>query len=192
MRPPAATQAVPGGGHRDGHTHRRPCPPGRVRRHRLRLPALHHHAPDFGVGHHAALTLLDSSPTPAATWLHTGPTDPPLLAARDRAALLAALRQRAAGPVEHLAHALTADPHVLGDPAAALTRVAAGPGGLGTVSWLLLQVLAWRLDPKQGVILFRPFNPTRIAPGPPPHPSGPGDHRCCAHRRPAAGDVGRA
>ncbi|MFD3330617.1 hypothetical protein [Streptomyces sp. NPDC058701] len=122
-----------------------------------------HHTPDFAVGHHAALTLLDGSPTPGTTWLHTGPTDPPLLAARDRAAPLAALRQRAGGPVEHLAHALTADPHALGDPAAALTRVAAGPGGLGTVSWLL-QVLAWRLDPEQGVILFAPSTSRGLPP----------------------------
>lgn len=51
----------------------------------------------------------------------------PAVTALDRTALLASLRHGAGGPVEHLAHALTADPHALGDPAGALTQVAAGP-----------------------------------------------------------------
>ncbi|GGT78129.1 hypothetical protein GCM10010207_87860 [Streptomyces atratus] len=67
-----------------------------------RLPALHHHAPGFTAAHRTTLTTLDG-PSPAAAWLHTGPADPPLLAALDRTALLAALRPGAAGPVEHLA-----------------------------------------------------------------------------------------
>ncbi|MFF9436341.1 hypothetical protein ACF1BP_21665 [Streptomyces sp. NPDC014735] len=100
---------------------------------------------------------LSGSP-PAAAWLNSGPADPPLLATLDRTALLEALRPGAGGPVEHLVHALTADPHTLG----VLTRVAAGPGGPGAVSWLL-QVMAWRLDPHRANIMFRPFTLTRTA-----------------------------
>ncbi|WP_031087892.1 hypothetical protein [Streptomyces sp. NRRL S-1831] len=102
-----------------------------------RLPVLHHHAPGFTADHRAALTALDGRPTPAAAWLHTGPTDLPLLTSLDRPALLTALRDEAAGPVEHLAHALTADPYALGDPADVLSQIAASPGGPAAVSWLL-------------------------------------------------------
>ncbi|MEV1040534.1 hypothetical protein AB0J01_28370 [Streptomyces sp. NPDC050204] len=130
-----------------------------------RLLALSICVPDFTATHHGALTTLDGSPTPAAAWLNSGPADLPLLASLDRTAVLEALRPGAGGPVEHLAHALTADPHTLGDPAGVLTRVAAGPGGPGGVSWLL-QVMAWRLDPHRGDILFRPFTLTRTAAGP--------------------------
>lgn len=118
-------------------------------------------APDLTTAHHAALTSLDG-PTPAAAWLNTGRPHPPLLATLDRTALLASVRDDTGGPVEHLAHALTQDPHILGDPAAALTEIAAGPGGPRAVSWLL-QVMAWRLDPHNGNIGSRPFTLTRRA-----------------------------
>ncbi|WP_331730248.1 hypothetical protein [Streptomyces sp. NBC_01174] len=127
-----------------------------------RLLALSICVPDFTADHRAALTTLDGGPTPAAAWLNSGPVDPTLLASLDHTAVLEALRPGAGGPVEHLTHALTTDPHTLGDPADVLTRIAAGPGGPEAVSWLL-QVMAWSLDPQQGSILFRPFSITRIA-----------------------------
>ncbi|WP_179280682.1 hypothetical protein, partial [Streptomyces sp. 2R] len=110
-----------------------------------RLPALHRHAPAFAAAHRPALTGLDG-PSPAAAWLALGPADPQLLLTLDRTILLAAPRRGVGGLVEHLAHALTTDPHHLGDPGDVLAEIAAGPDGPGTVSWLL-QVLAWRLDP---------------------------------------------
>ncbi|MEU3822980.1 hypothetical protein AB0E74_25640 [Streptomyces sp. NPDC030392] len=118
-------------------------------------------APGFTAAHHAALTSLDG-PTPAAAWLNTGPADPPRLATLDRAALLASVRADTGGPVEHLAHALTTDPHLLGDPVGVLTKIAGGPGGPPAVSWLL-QVMAWRLEPHNGDIGSRPFTLTRRA-----------------------------
>ncbi|MFE4336573.1 hypothetical protein ACFRQM_46725 [Streptomyces sp. NPDC056831] len=127
-----------------------------------RLLALSICVSDFTADHRAALTTLDGGPTPAAAWLNSGPVDPTLLASLDHTAVLEALRPDAGGPVEHLAHALTTEPHTLGDPADVLTRIAAGPGGPEAVSWLL-QVMAWRLDPQRGDLLFRPFSFTRIA-----------------------------
>lgn len=126
-----------------------------------RLLVLDVFAPDFTAAHHAALTSLDGS-TPAAAWLNTGRPHPPLLATLDRAALLASVRDDTGGPVEHVAHALTTDPHTLGDPAVVLTEIATGPGGPHAVSWLL-QVMAWRLDPHNGNIGSRPFTLTRRA-----------------------------
>ncbi|MFE0773334.1 hypothetical protein [Streptomyces sp. NPDC058861] len=116
-------------------------------------------APDFTAVHHAVLTSLNG-PTPAAAWLNTGPADPPRLATLDRAALLSSIRDDTGGPAEHLAHALTTDPHLLGDPASVLTEIAGGPGGPHAVSWLL-QVMAWRLDPHNGNIRSHPFTLTR-------------------------------
>ncbi|WP_405191712.1 hypothetical protein OG473_39260 [Streptomyces anulatus] len=110
-----------------------------------RLPALHRHAPALAAAHRPALTGLDG-PSPAAAWLALGPADPQLLLTLDRTILLAAPRRGVGGLVEHLAHALTTDPHHLGNPGDVLAEIAAGPDGPGTVSWLL-QVLAWRLDP---------------------------------------------
>ncbi|MYR76568.1 hypothetical protein YUMDRAFT_06517 [Streptomyces sp. OspMP-M45] len=110
-----------------------------------RLPALHRHAPAFAATHHTALTALDG-PSPAAAWLSYGPADPQLLTTLDRTTLLAAPRRGVGGLVEHLAHALTADPHHLGDPKDVFAEIATGPGGPGAASWLL-QVLGWRLDP---------------------------------------------
>jgi hypothetical protein len=124
-----------------------------------RLLVLDALTPGFTAALHAALTSLDG-PTPAAAWLNTGPTDPPRLATLDRAALFASVRDDTGGPVEHLAHALTTDPHPLGDPAGVLTEIAGGPGGPPAVSWLL-QVMAWRLDPHNGNIGSRPFTLTR-------------------------------
>ncbi|MEV7060905.1 hypothetical protein AB0N95_36310 [Streptomyces microflavus] len=135
-----------------------------------RLPDLYICLPDFTATHHAALTALNSSLTPAAAWLSNGPTHLPLLTALDRTALLEALRPDTGGPVEHLAHALTTDPHALGDPTDVLTRIAAGPGGPEAVSWLL-QVIAWHLNPQQGGLLSRPFKLTQ----PPARPATPSE-----------------
>ncbi|MFI7089611.1 hypothetical protein ACIBUR_39255 [Streptomyces anulatus] len=110
-----------------------------------RLPALHRHAPAFAAAHRPVLTGLDG-PSPAAAWLSYGPADPQLLTTLDRTVLLAAPRSGVGGLTEHLAHALTTDPHHLGDPGDVLAEIAAGPGGPRAASWLL-QVLAWRLDP---------------------------------------------
>jgi hypothetical protein len=41
--------------------------------------------------------------------------------------------------------------YALGDPAGALTQIAAGPSGSAAVSWLL-QVMVWRLHPEWGDI----------------------------------------
>ncbi|MEV7374644.1 hypothetical protein AB0O51_27655 [Streptomyces sp. NPDC090301] len=118
----------------------------------LHLPALYHYAPHFTEAHRAALTALNGRPTPAAAWLRTGPADPSLLTTLDRAALLSSPRSGAGGPVEHLAHALTADPHALGDPASVLAEIAASPGGPEAVSWLL-QVMASCLLPQWAPIV---------------------------------------
>ncbi|MEU1352123.1 hypothetical protein [Streptomyces sp. NPDC005795] len=127
------------------------------------LMALNICAPDFIARHRAALpTLNPDGPTPAAAWLEAGRADPELLAQLDRTAVLRRLRPDAGGTVEHLAHALTADPHALGDPAEVLAEIAAGPGGPDAVSWLL-QVMAWRLQPHRGNLLFQPF---RLTPPP--------------------------
>ncbi|MFD3422109.1 hypothetical protein [Streptomyces decoyicus] len=96
----------------------------------VRLPELHHHAPDFTRTHRTALYALPAHGwSPAAAWLRWGRACPPLLAALDRTELLAAVRAGEGGPVEHLAHALTADPGLLGDPATVWAEIAAGPGG---------------------------------------------------------------
>ncbi|MGW1290196.1 hypothetical protein ACWD4N_42990, partial [Streptomyces sp. NPDC002586] len=115
-----------------------------------RLPELHHHAPGFTAAHRAKLYTLPPGgrPSPAAAWLRGGPTDPPLLACLDRAGLLAAPREGDSGPSQHLSHGLTADPHLIGDPATVFAGIAAGPGGPGAVS-CLLQLLATRLIPRE-------------------------------------------
>ncbi|MEV7156951.1 hypothetical protein AB0N77_20360 [Streptomyces misionensis] len=98
----------------------------------VRLPALHHYAPDFTAAHRTALyRICSQGPSPAASWLRWGPPSPPLLAALDRADLIGALRgahglaREAAG---HTAAALLTDPALLGEPAAWWTQVA-GTGG---------------------------------------------------------------
>ncbi|MFF9786368.1 hypothetical protein [Streptomyces nigrescens] len=119
----------------------------------VRLPALHHHAPDFATTHRTALYALPPAGwSPAAAWLRWGPVHPPLLAALDRTELLAALRAGEGGPAEHLAHALTGDPDFLGDPSTAWQEIAAGPGGAAAVSWLL-ELLATRLAPARMALM---------------------------------------
>ncbi|MFE6274090.1 hypothetical protein ACFVQ9_35475 [Streptomyces goshikiensis] len=125
-----------------------------------RLMHLNICAPGFTEAHRTELTTLDDGPTPAAAWLQTGRPDPQLLAQLDRTAVLKALRPDAGGPAEHLAHALTENPHLLGDPADVLAQIAAGPGGPAAVSWLL-QVTAWRLQPHRGNLHSRTFRFTR-------------------------------
>ncbi|MFE0857287.1 hypothetical protein [Streptomyces mutabilis] len=92
----------------------------------VRLPALHHYAPDFTAVHRTALYRISShGSSPAASWLRWGPPSPPLLAALDRADLIGALRgglaREAAG---HTAAALLTDPALLGEPTAWWTQLA--------------------------------------------------------------------
>lgn len=105
----------------------------------VRLPALHRYAPAFTAAHRTALFGIEPGrPSPAASWLRWGPYDRPLLAALDRAELLAALRAEAPGADGHLAHALLDDPAVLGDPAALWAELAGGTDeGAAAVSRLL-------------------------------------------------------
>ncbi|MFJ3279011.1 hypothetical protein [Streptomyces halstedii] len=109
----------------------------------VHLPALHRYAPAFASAHRTALYGIEPGrPSPAASWLRWGGPDGQLLAALDRAELLAALRE-VPGAAEHLAHALLADPALLGEPAAWWTELAAGPGdGVAAVSRLLEAIAA--------------------------------------------------
>ncbi|WP_235787257.1 hypothetical protein [Streptomyces mutabilis] len=98
----------------------------------VRLPALHHYAPDFTAVHRTALYRIPSpGPSPAASWLRWGPPSPPLLAALDRADLIGALRgahglaREAAG---HTAAALLTNPALLGEPAAWWEQLAGTDG----------------------------------------------------------------
>ncbi|MFJ9380179.1 hypothetical protein [Streptomyces sp. NPDC101455] len=112
----------------------------------VHLPALHRWAPAFAAAHRTALYGIEPGRTsPAASWLRWGGVDGQLLAALDRAELLAALRAAAPGAAEHLAHTLLADPVLLGEPAAWWTELAtdAGTGtGVAAVSRLLEAVAA--------------------------------------------------
>jgi hypothetical protein len=81
--------------------------------------------------------MVPGRPSPAASWLRWGPYDRPLLAALERADLLAALRAEVSGAAEHLAHALLDDPCVLGDPAALWAELADGHGGADAAGRLL-------------------------------------------------------
>lgn len=105
----------------------------------VHLPALHRYAPAFTAAHRTALFGIEPGRTsPAASWLRWGPYDRLLLAALDRAELLAALRAQMPGADGHLAHALLDDPTVLGDPAALWTELAGGTDeGAAAVSRLL-------------------------------------------------------
>ncbi|MFE5374017.1 hypothetical protein [Streptomyces mirabilis] len=110
----------------------------------VHLPALHRYAPAFAAAHRTALYGIEPGrPSPAASWLRWGGPDGQLLAALDRAELLAAMRAAVPGAAEHLAHALLADPALLGEPAAWWTELAAGPGdGVAAVSRLLEAIAA--------------------------------------------------
>ncbi|MFE2424414.1 hypothetical protein [Streptomyces hokutonensis] len=105
----------------------------------VHLPALHRHAPAFTAAHRTALYGIEPGrPSPAASWLRWGPYDRLLLAALDRAELLAALRAQMPGADGHLANALLDDPAVLGDPAALWAELAGGTDeGAAAVSRLL-------------------------------------------------------
>ncbi|MEV0598485.1 hypothetical protein AB0I82_04155 [Streptomyces sp. NPDC050315] len=129
------------------------------------LPLLHRHAPDFTADHRAALYALapdDNRPSPAAAWLRWGPPDPSLLAALDRAQLLASVRTGNGGLAEHLADALVADPDFLGDPAGVFAGIAAGPGGPRAASWLL-EMLAARLAPARSALRNEGVNLSRAS-----------------------------
>ncbi|MFJ8902960.1 hypothetical protein [Streptomyces sp. NPDC102370] len=110
----------------------------------VHLPALHRYAPAFAAAHRTALYgIVPGHPSPAASWLYWGGTDGQLLAALDRAELLAALRAAVPGAAEHLAHALLDDPALLGEPAAWWTELAAGTDdGAAAVSRLLEAIAA--------------------------------------------------
>ncbi|MFD9038682.1 hypothetical protein [Streptomyces bottropensis] len=110
----------------------------------VHLPALHRHAPAFAAAHRTALYgLVPGRPSPAASWLRWGGPDRQLLAALDRAELLAALRADMPGAAEHLAHALLDDPALLGEPAAWWTELAADTGvGAAAISRLLEAIAA--------------------------------------------------
>ncbi|WP_326585450.1 hypothetical protein OG889_45145 [Streptomyces sp. NBC_00481] len=104
------------------------------------LPLLHHRARDWIHNHRTVLLPLpaDSTPTAASAWLRWGPAHPPLLADLDRAELLSRLRTSTPpGAASHMALALLDDPHVLGDPAALFTELAAADGGPAAASRLL-------------------------------------------------------
>ncbi|MEU6673780.1 hypothetical protein [Streptomyces sp. NPDC046925] len=110
----------------------------------VHLPALHRHAPAFAAAHRTTLYgLVPGRPSSAASWLRWGGPDRQLLAALDRAELLAALRADRPGAAEHLAHALLDDPALLGEPAAWWTELAAGTGeGAAAISRLLEAIAA--------------------------------------------------
>ncbi|MEU9348978.1 hypothetical protein AB0D74_48055 [Streptomyces sp. NPDC048278] len=110
----------------------------------VHLPALHRYAPAFAAAHRTALYgLVPGRPSPAASWLSSGGPDGQLLAALDRAELLAALRAGLSGAAEHLAHALLDDPALLDQPAALWTELADNAGdGAVAVSRLLEAVAA--------------------------------------------------
>ncbi|EGX56744.1 MULTISPECIES: hypothetical protein [Streptomyces] len=109
----------------------------------VHLPALHRHAPAFAAAHRTALYgLVSGRPSPAASWLRWGGPDGQLLAALDRAELLAALRAGMPGAAEHLANALLDDPALLGEPPAWWAELADGTGDVAAVSRLLEAIAA--------------------------------------------------
>ncbi|MFE4639449.1 hypothetical protein [Streptomyces sp. NPDC056730] len=119
----------------------------------VRLPALHRHAPD----HRTALYgLAPGRPSPADSWLRWGPYDRQVLAALDRAELLAALRDASPGPAPgaaaHTAAVLLADPAFLGDPAVLWAELATGSGGADAAG-LLLAAIATRTPRTDGPVL---------------------------------------
>ncbi|MEU3256009.1 hypothetical protein [Streptomyces sp. NPDC006997] len=120
----------------------------------VRLPALHRYAPDFATAHQAALYgLTPSRPSPAASWLRWGPYDRQVLAALDRAELLAALRDAdpatALGTAAHTAAVLLADPASLADPGLLWAELATDTGGVEAVG-LLLAAIASRTPRTEG------------------------------------------
>ncbi|MFE6157249.1 hypothetical protein, partial [Streptomyces sp. NPDC057889] len=122
----------------------------------VRLPALHRHAPAFAAEHQAALYgLAAGRPSPADSWLRWGPYDRQVLAALERAELLAALRDASPGPAPgaaaHTAAVLLADPAFLGDPAALWAELATGTGGADAAG-LLLAAIATRTPHADGPV----------------------------------------
>ncbi|WP_432158559.1 hypothetical protein [Streptomyces sp. bgisy153] len=110
----------------------------------VHLPGLHRTVPAFAAAHRAALYgLTPGRPSPAASWLRWGPPDRQLLAALDRAELLAAVRADVPGAAEHLALALLGGPALLGDPVALWAELADGTDdGVAAVSRLLEAIAA--------------------------------------------------
>lgn len=106
-----------------------------------RLPALHQYAPAFTAAHRTALYgLAPGRPSPAVSWLRSGAPDPEVLAALERAELLAALRDARPGAAAHTAAALLADPALLGDPATFWAELATGAGGVEATVLLLTEI----------------------------------------------------
>ncbi|MFI1530663.1 hypothetical protein [Streptomyces griseus] len=108
----------------------------------VHLPALHRHAPAFAAAHRALYSLTPGRPSPAASWLYWGDPDSLLLAALDRAELLAALRAGVPGTVERVAAALLDDPAFPGDLTLWWAELADGSGGGAAVSRLLEAIAA--------------------------------------------------
>ncbi|WP_206305150.1 hypothetical protein [Streptomyces sp. B29(2018)] len=108
----------------------------------VHLPALHRHAPAFAAAHRALYSLTPGRPSPAASWLYWGDPDGLLLAALDRAELVAALRAGVPGTVERVAAALLDDPAFPGDLTLWWAELAGGTGGGAAVSRLLEAIAA--------------------------------------------------
>ncbi|MFR9793768.1 hypothetical protein ACL07V_34770 [Streptomyces sp. MB22_4] len=106
-----------------------------------RLPALHRYAPAFTAAHRTALYgLAPGRPSPAVSWLRSGTPDPEVLAALERAELLAALRDARPGAAAHTAAALLADPALLGDPTTFWAELATDAGGVEATVLLLTEI----------------------------------------------------
>ncbi|MFI7089635.1 hypothetical protein ACIBUR_39375 [Streptomyces anulatus] len=109
----------------------------------VHLPALHRHAPTFAAAHRTALySLTPGRPSPAASWLYWGSPDGPLLAALDRAELLAALRAGVPAAAERVGAALLDDPAFPGDLTLWWAELADGTDGGAAVSHLLEAIAA--------------------------------------------------
>ncbi|WP_411101066.1 hypothetical protein [Streptomyces sp. x-45] len=116
----------------------------------VRLPALHRYAPAFTAAHRTALHgLALGRPSPAASWLRWGAPDREVLAALERAELLATLRDARPGVAAHTAAALLADPALLGDPTTFWAELATGAGGV-EATVLLLAAIASRTPRTDG------------------------------------------
>ncbi|MET8582215.1 hypothetical protein ABZX39_15190 [Streptomyces collinus] len=104
------------------------------------LPALHRYAPALTAAHRTVLYGLAPGRPPAASWLRRGAPDREVLAALERAELLAALRDARPGAAAHTAAALLADPALLGDPATFWAELATGAGGVEATVLLLAEI----------------------------------------------------
>ncbi|MEK2495152.1 hypothetical protein WN990_36985 [Kitasatospora purpeofusca] len=103
------------------------------------LPVLHRRATAFTAAHPELYVLDPHRPSSTAGWLRGPGLDPLLLAALDRSQLLAVMRANLSGATLRVACALMDGHHdLLGDPAAAWSELATGPGGAEAASYLLM------------------------------------------------------